>query len=295
MATLERTGALVLTASLPDPGLLLRIPGSLRRPLARRAHAINGVLGRLAERYQVVYVDVAAQPGHLRQADVGRGPAAPQRARAPAAGPAVRRAAGRAGHAAARHARPGAGQPGTERLGAGALDGDQGHRLDRPAVPGPGAPAAPAGRQRMVARPARRAGGPGQDEHQHPHRAGLGRRGGSGRLLVRAAGRGVPGRCVRPARLPRARSRAPADLPHPAGQRRGRAGARRRADRAELRLVDRQAQPAPRASQPARPRSRPEHRGDRVHRPPGRGPPRPAPAARPLPGLPVLPCSCWRR
>lgn len=62
VATLERTGALVLTASLPDPGLLLRIPGSLRRPLARRAHAINGVLGRLAERYQVVHVDVAAHP-----------------------------------------------------------------------------------------------------------------------------------------------------------------------------------------------------------------------------------------
>ena len=62
VSTLERTGALVLTASLPDPGLLLRIPGSLRRPLARRAHAINGVLGRLAERYQVVHVDVAAQP-----------------------------------------------------------------------------------------------------------------------------------------------------------------------------------------------------------------------------------------
>ena len=52
----------MLTASLPDPGLLLRIPGSLRRPLARRAHAINGVLGRLAERYQVVHVDVAAHP-----------------------------------------------------------------------------------------------------------------------------------------------------------------------------------------------------------------------------------------
>jgi lysophospholipase L1-like esterase len=59
---LQCGGALVCTASLPDPGLLLRIPDSLRRPLARRARAINAVLGQLAPRYDVVHVDLAANP-----------------------------------------------------------------------------------------------------------------------------------------------------------------------------------------------------------------------------------------
>ncbi|HUY49573.1 MAG TPA: GDSL-type esterase/lipase family protein [Streptosporangiaceae bacterium] len=62
ITTLQRAGALVLTASLPDPGLLLRIPESLRRPLARRAQAINSVLGQLATHYDVVHVDLAANP-----------------------------------------------------------------------------------------------------------------------------------------------------------------------------------------------------------------------------------------
>ena len=59
---LQRAGSVVLTASLPDPGLLLRIPGSLRRPLARRAHAINAVLSELARHYEVVHIDLAAHP-----------------------------------------------------------------------------------------------------------------------------------------------------------------------------------------------------------------------------------------
>jgi lysophospholipase L1-like esterase len=59
---LQRAGALVLTASLPDPGLLLRIPDSLRRPLARRAHAINAVLADLAAQHDVVHIDLAAHP-----------------------------------------------------------------------------------------------------------------------------------------------------------------------------------------------------------------------------------------
>ncbi len=59
---LQRAGSLVLTASLPDPGLLLRIPGSLRRPLARRAHAINAILSELARHYEVVHIDLAAHP-----------------------------------------------------------------------------------------------------------------------------------------------------------------------------------------------------------------------------------------
>jgi lysophospholipase L1-like esterase len=60
--SLQRAGAVVLTASLPDPGMLLRIPESLRRPLARRAHAINGVFSQLAQRYDVLHVDLAAEP-----------------------------------------------------------------------------------------------------------------------------------------------------------------------------------------------------------------------------------------
>jgi lysophospholipase L1-like esterase len=62
VTTLQRAGALVLTASLPDPGLLLRIPQSLRRPLARRAQAINSVIGQLAVRYDVIHIDLAANP-----------------------------------------------------------------------------------------------------------------------------------------------------------------------------------------------------------------------------------------
>jgi lysophospholipase L1-like esterase len=62
VVTLQRAGALVLTASLPDPGLLLKIPASIRRPLARRAHAINAVLGQLALRYDIVHVDLASYP-----------------------------------------------------------------------------------------------------------------------------------------------------------------------------------------------------------------------------------------
>ncbi|HEX3390466.1 MAG TPA: SGNH/GDSL hydrolase family protein [Streptosporangiaceae bacterium] len=62
VAALQHAGTMVLTASLPDPGLLLRIPASMRRPLARRAHQINAVLGQLAVRYDLVHVDLAARP-----------------------------------------------------------------------------------------------------------------------------------------------------------------------------------------------------------------------------------------
>lgn len=62
VAALQRAGTVVLTASLPDPGLLLRIPASVRRPLARRAHQINAALGQLAVPYDLVHVDLAACP-----------------------------------------------------------------------------------------------------------------------------------------------------------------------------------------------------------------------------------------
>ena len=157
VATLERTGALVLTASLPDPGLLLRIPGSLRRPLARRAHAINGVLGRLAERYQVVHVDVTAHPAiyDKRMWGVDR------------LHPSERGHRWLARLFAAQlaelgmplHAMPDPEPtnpdpaPGPRRTGwrPRAPPGSSGD-------PGPGSPAAPAGREGTVARPARRPG-----------------------------------------------------------------------------------------------------------------------------------------
>jgi lysophospholipase L1-like esterase len=62
LAELRRSGALVLTASLPDPGLMLGIPGMLRRPLARRIHAINMVLAHLGRRHGTIHLDLAADP-----------------------------------------------------------------------------------------------------------------------------------------------------------------------------------------------------------------------------------------
>ena len=109
------------------------------------------------------------------------------------------------------------------------------------------------------------------------------------------ARRGVPGRDLRPVRLPRPRRRAPAGLPLPAGQLRPRHAVRQSGHRAQLRLVDRQAQPAPRP---------PEHRGRRpghhdrragVLRRPGAGRPGHPAAGLPLPGLPARSRCCSSR
>ncbi|WP_218038275.1 SGNH/GDSL hydrolase family protein [Acrocarpospora pleiomorpha] len=59
---LRRTGATVLTARLPDPGLMLGVPDLVRRPLTRRMRAINMILDGLAETYGTVHVDLAAHP-----------------------------------------------------------------------------------------------------------------------------------------------------------------------------------------------------------------------------------------
>lgn len=59
---LRQAGALVLTTSLPDPGAMLRIPGILRHPLARRIHAVNTVIDHLAARYGTVHLDLARHP-----------------------------------------------------------------------------------------------------------------------------------------------------------------------------------------------------------------------------------------
>ena len=88
---LQQAGSLVLTASLPDPGLLLRIPGSLRRPLARRAHAINAVLSELARHYEVVHIDLTAHPAVFSaDPDVSLRPLAFSPGNLPAPAPAAR-------------------------------------------------------------------------------------------------------------------------------------------------------------------------------------------------------------
>ncbi|MEU6409966.1 SGNH/GDSL hydrolase family protein [Microbispora sp. NPDC046933] len=62
VAGLCRAGATVLTARLPDPGLMLGVPDVVRRPLTRRVHVVNEILDHLAERYGTVHVDLASHP-----------------------------------------------------------------------------------------------------------------------------------------------------------------------------------------------------------------------------------------
>jgi lysophospholipase L1-like esterase len=62
VAELVESGAVVLTARLPDPGRMLGIPKVLARPLARRIHAVNAVADHLAERYRTVHFDAAGHP-----------------------------------------------------------------------------------------------------------------------------------------------------------------------------------------------------------------------------------------
>jgi lysophospholipase L1-like esterase len=59
---LRRAGAIVLTASLPDPGRMLRVPEIVRRPLARRVHAINMVLAHLSLSHGTIHLDLANHP-----------------------------------------------------------------------------------------------------------------------------------------------------------------------------------------------------------------------------------------
>ncbi|MDP4503439.1 SGNH/GDSL hydrolase family protein [Nonomuraea turcica] len=52
----------VVTATLPDPGLMLRIPALLRRPLARRIHVINTIVAGLSHRHGTAHLDLARHP-----------------------------------------------------------------------------------------------------------------------------------------------------------------------------------------------------------------------------------------
>ncbi|WP_196223987.1 SGNH/GDSL hydrolase family protein [[Actinomadura] parvosata] len=62
IAGLTGAGSIVVTATLPDPGLLLRVPDAFRRPLARRVHLINGIVTGLAGRHDTVHLDLARHP-----------------------------------------------------------------------------------------------------------------------------------------------------------------------------------------------------------------------------------------
>jgi lysophospholipase L1-like esterase len=55
-------GALVLTARLPDPGRMFGLPVALRRPLARRVHAVNAVSDVVSARYGTTHFDAAGHP-----------------------------------------------------------------------------------------------------------------------------------------------------------------------------------------------------------------------------------------
>jgi lysophospholipase L1-like esterase len=62
VVALRRTGAVVLTANLPEPGRMLRAPELICRPLARRVRAINAVFDHLAVVHGTVHLDLARHP-----------------------------------------------------------------------------------------------------------------------------------------------------------------------------------------------------------------------------------------
>ncbi|HWG14521.1 MAG TPA: SGNH/GDSL hydrolase family protein [Streptosporangiaceae bacterium] len=62
VGALRSAGAQVLTLRLPDPGLMLGLPGALARPLARRIHAVNAVMDDVADRFGTLVFDAASDP-----------------------------------------------------------------------------------------------------------------------------------------------------------------------------------------------------------------------------------------
>ncbi|MFD7832184.1 SGNH/GDSL hydrolase family protein [Kitasatospora sp. NPDC059803] len=62
LGELSSHGAVLLTACLPDPGTLLRLPAPLARPLARRMQAVNTVVHALAARHRAVHLHIAELP-----------------------------------------------------------------------------------------------------------------------------------------------------------------------------------------------------------------------------------------
>jgi hypothetical protein len=62
IGALSAGGAVVVTARLPDPGRMLRLPAALARPLARRMRAVNAVTDAVAERFGTCHVSFADHP-----------------------------------------------------------------------------------------------------------------------------------------------------------------------------------------------------------------------------------------
>ncbi|MFC9327520.1 SGNH/GDSL hydrolase family protein [Kitasatospora sp. NPDC057015] len=62
LRALAEGGARPLTACLPDPGVLLRLPQPLAGPLARRMRAVNTVVHALSVRHDAVHLHLAALP-----------------------------------------------------------------------------------------------------------------------------------------------------------------------------------------------------------------------------------------
>ncbi|GHA91697.1 SGNH/GDSL hydrolase family protein [Streptomyces chryseus] len=58
-AALAGSGAVLLTACLPDPGTMLGLPAPLARPLARRQRAVNAVTHALSARYGALHLHMA--------------------------------------------------------------------------------------------------------------------------------------------------------------------------------------------------------------------------------------------
>ena len=58
-AALADSGAVLMTACLPDPGAVLGLPAPLARPLARRQRAVNAVVHALSARYDTVHLHMA--------------------------------------------------------------------------------------------------------------------------------------------------------------------------------------------------------------------------------------------
>ena len=59
IGALRAAGAEVLTMRLPDPGKMLRLPGVLARPLARRARQVNDAVDAVAARFGTLHFDAA--------------------------------------------------------------------------------------------------------------------------------------------------------------------------------------------------------------------------------------------
>ncbi|MGW0997358.1 SGNH/GDSL hydrolase family protein [Streptomyces sp. NPDC002523] len=55
-ASFTAQGTTLLTACLPDPGAMLRLPAALARPLARRQRAVNAVVHALSDRYGAIHL-----------------------------------------------------------------------------------------------------------------------------------------------------------------------------------------------------------------------------------------------